>query len=341
MQSKKTEVGLNEDTEKDNIRFSTLNCLTQDQETMIAQRLVSVLKGKDKVPGEGGEKDKARQVTFSKAVRDEVNPLLNKAAKLEVARFNSIHETIYERASFLVNELDPILRKWDISFRWFCKTVAEISGIQSRGSWNDDRIIFKVFGEALKTDPYVRKIPKRKLLICAKHDDPLEFIGSQIDLIHKSSDAKLEELVTGRKREKREPAPDRHYKQLGIHAYWNEEGEELKFKGMTPEVQAAIYDLLENLESEAEEEVDNALSTILDDGSIDWTEYWVETAKNSEITISYTTDKGQPTFWNPEQGQVPYGTWAAASIITEALQIPLENQTRQLISSEYPFLDST
>ncbi|MBI5248170.1 MAG: hypothetical protein HY912_01635, partial [Desulfomonile tiedjei] len=140
---------------------------------------------------------------------------------------------------------------------------------------------------------------------------PLEFVRSSRDLIHKSSQAELDELVTGKKKDKRVPMPDRYYKELDVSVYWNEEKPELKLigKGMTPDLVDAIYSFLEDRNGEARE-LDNALSTLLDDGSFDWTGYWAETAKNSEITIRYTTADGQFTFWDPEKGQVPYGTWA-------------------------------
>ena len=288
--------------------FSVLNCVTPDQETMIDQRIVSVLKGKDKVPGEAGENGKTQKVAFTKPVRDEVKPLIKKGATLEVGRFNSIHETIHERGKFVVNEVDPVLGKWKMSFRWFCEMVAAISQLQSRGSWNNHRTIFKAFGDGLKTDPDVTTLPEGKLLICAKHDNPIEFVRCSRDLIHMSTLAELEEIVTGKKREKREPKADRYYKNLGVRAFWNEEKEDLRLMGMTPAVREVIYEVLDKLESEAQE-LDNALSTVLADGSFDWPNYWVKLADNTEITISYTTTDGQHPFWTPEKGQVPYRTW--------------------------------
>ncbi|MGO9568740.1 MAG: hypothetical protein ACLP5H_14480 [Desulfomonilaceae bacterium] len=304
-----TNNGPKDDAQTSATVFSVLNCVSPDQQTMIDQRIVSVLKGKDKVPGETGENGKTQKVTFSKPARDEVKPLIKKGATLEVGRFNSVHETIHERGKFVVNEVDPVLSKWKMSFRWFCEMVAAISQLQSRGSWNNHRTIFKAFGDGLKTDPDITTLPEGKLLICAKHDNPVEFVRCSRDLIHMSTLAELEEIVTGKKREKREPKADRYYKNLGVRAFWNEEKEDLRFEGMTPAVREVIYDVLDKLESEAQE-MDNALSTLLDDGSFDWTGYWADTAKSSEITISYTTAEGQFTFWDPEKGQVPYGTWA-------------------------------
>ncbi|MGO9567254.1 MAG: hypothetical protein ACLP5H_06925 [Desulfomonilaceae bacterium] len=306
-----------ENAQDNGTRFSTTCCLTPDQETMIAQRTVSVLKGKDKVPGEMGENGKAKKIIFSKPVRDEVNPLLKKGAELEVGGFNSIHETIHERGNFVVNEVDPVLSKWNISFRWYCKMVSDISGIQSRGSWNNHRIIFKGFGEKLKTDPDVRKLSERKLLICAKHDNPVEFVNSNIDRIQKSPETQLQESVTGKKPEKKPPTPDRHYRSLDVRTYWSEAKEELRLTGVTPEVRAAIYELLDNRESEAQE-MDNALSTLLEDGSFDWTPYWTDMVKNAEITVNYTTTDGQHCFWAPDKGRVPYGTWAE---VVEAIRV--------------------
>ena len=208
--------------------------------------------------------------------------------------------------------------------------VAAISGIQSRGSWNNHRAIFKAFGDGLKTDPDVITVPEGKLLVCAKLDNPVEFVRSSRDLIHKSTRAELEEIVTGRKREKREPTADRHYKNLGVRAFWNEGKEDLRFKGMTPAVREVIYEVLDKLESEARE-LDNALSTLLDDGSFDWTGYWADTAKDSEITIRCTTAKGQFTFWDPEKGQVPYKTWAEVVAAVRA-----ENAEAYIVVAEGP-----
>ena len=310
--------------------FSALNCLTPDQETMIAQRITSELKRKDTIPGEVGENGKAQKVKFTKPVRDDVMPLLEKGAKLGLGRFNSLHETIYQLGSFIADEVDPVLRKWKVSFRWFMKTVSDVSGIQSRGSWNNHRVIFKAFGEKLKTDPDVRTVPEGKLLACAKHDNPVEFVNSHIDQIRKSSRAELEELVTGKKWDKREPVPDRYYKNLNVRGYWSEAREELRLKVITPDLLEAIYDLLEDRDSEAQE-MDNALSTVLDDGSFDWSGYWQNEAKNSEITISYTTTEGQYTFWNPEKGTVPYGTWAE---VIEAIRT--QNSEAYIIAAEGP-----
>ena len=291
--------------------FSIIDSVTRDQHNMIDQRAdIEVKKAGDKIPAEIKEEGKPQKVIFSKPVRDELKPLINKGATLHLGCSNSIHDIIYVRGHFVVNDVDPVLGKWNVSFRWYCDMVDKISGVQSRGSWNNHRTIYKAFGEKLKTDPVVRQLPERKLLICAKHDDPLEFVYSNTNLIHKSSGAKLCELVTGKKPEKREPTPYRQYNYLGVRAYWNKETEELKLKEITPDLMDLIDNFLDDRDRKARE-LDNGLSTVLDDGSLDWTEYWAETAKNSEITVTYDTNEGQHTFWNPEKGTCPYGTWAA------------------------------
>ncbi len=157
MESEISNEGLNEKFGNGS-SFSVLKCLTPEQETMIEQKIVTVLKKVHAVPVEHRQKGQGRTIIFTKPMRDMVNPLIEKGARLRVGGFNSIHDTIHERGSFIVNAVDPVLRDFNISFRWWDRKVAETSGrIQSRGSWNNDRTIYKSFGEKLKTDPGVRE----------------------------------------------------------------------------------------------------------------------------------------------------------------------------------------